>query len=194
MITLWIFLYFTILGIGIMSLFTEFRFSRKRTLCWLGFFTAAILLLDIFLYPRIDLVLFRRLYPLINHLPITLLMAYLGKNHGWRLVFQLLSSVLFCCLILHTAALIYLWSGRLAWVLLPAYGVTTLLGIWFLLRYLRPLYLQTVRSLRNGWPVICLILLIYYGLIFYVIPGYVGESTISTVSYTHLMNIKGQTG
>ena len=181
MYNLWAILYQTALGVSMTALFSESRFSKKRTYTTIGVLIALLLLIDTFLYHQLRMDRFMQIYPLLNHLPALMMAAYIGENRGWRLVFQLLSSVLFCVLIQHTGALAYLWSGCQIWVTLLVYGITTAVVIWFFTKYLRPLYLQVMHHLRRGWFPICLILATYYMILFYLFPGYVGESAIGTV-------------
>ena len=53
--------------------------------------------------------------------------------------------------------------------------------IWFLIRFLRPLFLQTLLELRRGWWLMCLVMVAYYIIIIYLIPGYVGITPSSTI-------------
>lgn len=52
---------------------------------------------------------------------------------------------------------------------------------WFLICFLRPLFLRTLYELRRGWWLMCLVMAMYYVIIIYLIPGYVGFERSSTV-------------
>ena len=175
MINLWIFLYYTILGVVMMLFFCESRFTVRRTGRIVGVFTVLLLLADVVIYQRLDDNSFMRFYPLTNHLPVILMTAYLGRCRGWRLVFQHLSSVLFCCLIQHVSTLAYILSGRKSWAAVLAYAAATAAVIWFLAGYLRPLYLQVMHHLRRGWFPACLLLGTYCAILFCLLPSRGGE-------------------
>ena len=97
------------------------------------------------------------------------------------MVFQLLSAVLFCMLIQHGAGLAYYLSGGSFLVMLLTYALLTAGVICFLIRFLRPLFLQTMTELNRGWWMICLIMAAYYAIIAYLIPGYVGFDRTATI-------------
>ncbi len=110
-----------------------------------------------------------------------MLLLALSRFRGWRLVFQLFSAVLFCTLIQYGAGLIYYLSSRRVWALFLSYAVLSAGVIWFLVRFLRPLFLQTLLELRRGWWLMCLVIATYYVIVIYLIPGYVGSARDSTI-------------
>ena len=101
MLFLFLSLAFTIIGVGITSLFAEPRFSLKKALFILSIFTIILIIFDIVLYILLERDLFMKLYPFTNHLPTLIITGYISKTRGWKLLFQFLSSVLFCFLIQH---------------------------------------------------------------------------------------------
>lgn len=181
MINLEIMLYHTLLGITLVLLFIESRFSRSRTCLLVYTLTAVLLGADIALYHVLGRNRFGQLYTLINHIPAFLMFLYVSKNRGWQFVFQFLSGVFFCALVQHGSALAYVLSGRQTWVLGLAYVVLSAAMVLFLVRFLRPLYLQALHHLHHGWWLMCLNIVIYYVIIIYLLPGYVGESDLGTV-------------
>ena len=173
--------YLTALGITMVLLFLDSRYSRRRTISTV---CGAIVLVmaavaGICGIAGVEVTL--HIYPLIAHVPSLLLLLALSRFRGWRLVFQLLSAILFCTLIQHGAGLFYYLSGGYFWVLVLSYAVLSAGVIWFLVCFLRPLFLQTLLELRRGWWLICLVMATYYIIIVYLIPGYVGFTRSSTI-------------
>ena len=122
-----------------------------------------------------------RIYTLVVHAPLLLLLLAISRYRGWRLVFQLLSAILFWTLVHHGAGLLYYLSGGYFWVLILSYLVLSAGVIWFLIRFLRPLFLQVLLELDRGWWLMCLVMATYYVIIIYLIPGFVGLEENSTI-------------
>lgn len=181
MVTLFIMLYMTTLGMCMVLLFVDSCVSRRQTIAVFCATLALVLAAVITLYWRAGLHLLMYLYPLVAHLPGFLLLLYLSRYRGWRLLFQLLSTILFCALIQHGAGLVYYLSGRRFLFVAAAYILLTTLVLWFLLRVLRPLFRQVLLELQHGWWLICLVMAGYYAIVIYLIPGYVGLDLSSTV-------------
>ena len=181
MVELFMVEYLTALGMTMVLLFLYSRYSRRGTIIAVYGTTALVMAVVAAIYrlagPEITL----RFYSLIVHIPSLLLLFTLSRFRGWQLVFQQLSAILFCALIQHGAGLIYYLSGGYFWVLTLSYAVLSTGVIWFLLLFLRPLFLQTLMELRRGWWLICLVMITYYIIIIYLIPGYVGFERSSTV-------------
>ena len=97
------------------------------------------------------------------------------------MVFQMLSAVLFCALVQHGAGLLCYLSGGRVWVLGAAYVVLSAGVIWFLVCFLRPLLFQILLELHRGWGLMCLVMVTYYVIIIYLIPGFVGAEQNSTI-------------
>ncbi len=173
--------YMTILGMTMVLLFLDSRHSQRRTI--LTVYGAVILVMAAIatLYRAAGIETTIKLYSLIVHVPSLLLFLTLSRFRGWRLVFQLLSAILFCALIQHVAGLAYYLSGGYFCVLLLSYVVLSAAVIWFLIRFLRPLFLQTLMDVHRGWWLMCLVIAIYYVIIIYLIPGYVGSARDSTI-------------
>ena len=176
-----IFLYFTTLGITVVFLMTESRFSPRRTAMIVGGFVLLELTVQACLYaalgPRGSL----RTYMLAVHLPGLALFAWLSRSRGWKLVFQFLSAIFLCFLVHHCAVLAYVLSGRRLWVLWLAYGLLAAAVLLLVVKVIRPLYRRVLSQMRRGWWLMCLILLGHYAITVYVIPGFAGEERLATV-------------
>lgn len=173
--------YLTALGMTILLLFLDSRYSRRYTILMVCSTMVLVMAAVAVLYRVIGPDTTLQLYSLIAHIPSLLILLILSRFRGWRLVFQLLSAILFCALIQHGAGMLYYLSGGLFWVLILSYIVLSTGVIWFLVCFLRPLFLQTLLELRRGWWLICLVMAIYYVIVIYLIPGAVGFSRSSTI-------------
>lgn len=190
MVELFMMEYMTALGMTMVLLFLDSRYSRRRTVVLLYSTTALVMaaLAAIYLTAGDEAIV--RFYPLIAHVPSLLLFFALSCFRGWRLVFQQFSAILFCLLVQHGAGLVYYLTGGQFWALVVSYVILSAGVIWFLLRFLRPLFFQTLLELRQGWWFVCLVIATYYVIIAYLIPGYVGferESTILKPAISLLM-------
>ena len=181
MVELFIMEYLTALGMTMVLLFLDSRYSRRRTILTVCGTVVLVMAAVAALYQVAGIEGTIRLYSLIAHVPSLLLFLALSRFRGWQLVFQILSAILFCMLIHHGAVLAYYLSGGYFWVLFLSYVVLSTGIIWFLIRFLRPLFLQTLMELRRGWWLICLVIAIYYVIVIYLIPGYVGSARDSTI-------------
>lgn len=181
MVELSVVLYLTALGMIMTLLFVDSRLSKWKTI--LAVFGATVLMVAAvtFLYQTMGMGTLRRLYTPVVHLPALLLFTCLSRYRGWRLVFQFLSSLLFSTLIQHGAGLLYYLSGHRPWAMALGYVLFTPIVVWFLLRFLRPLFLQTLLGLRRGWWLLCLVMAAYYMIVVYLMPGYVGREQSSTI-------------
>ena len=181
MVVLFALEYMTALGMTMQLLFLDSRRSRGRTVLTVYGTTALVMMAvaSIYLTAGPDTAL--RTYTLIAHVPALLLLLALSRFRGWRMVFQLFSSILFCTLVQHAAGLVYYLSGGRFWALILAYAVLSAGVILFLVRFLRPLFFRTLLELRQGWWLMCLVMAIYYVIIIYLIPGYVGLTLSSTI-------------
>ncbi len=181
MVELFVMEYMTALGMTMVLLFLDSRYSRRRTILTVYGTIVLVMATVAILYRVAGLETTVKLYSLVAHVPALLLLLMLSRFRGWRLVFQLLSAILFCMLIQHAAGLAYYLSGGYFWVLLLSYIILSAGVIWFLIAFLRPLFLQTLMELRRGWWLMCLVIAMYYVIVIYLIPGYVGFERSSTV-------------
>ena len=174
-------LYMTGLGITMVFLFLKSRLSRRKTaLIFIG--TALLLMaLEVLLAAVFDVDLVVRLYSLIVHLPSFLVAALLSRYRGWRLLYQVLSAVLFCFLIQHIGGIVFYASHQRPWVLWLTLLLLTPVALWLLHRYLCPLVFRVLDELQRGWMLICMGLIGYGLVVLYVFPGYVGIDTVTTV-------------
>lgn len=181
MVELFIMEYFTALGMTMVLLFLDSRYSRRRTI--LTVYSTMILVMAAVaaIYRVGGAETMVQFYSLIAHVPSLLLVLTLSRFRGWRMVFQLLSTILFCGVIQHASGMIYYLSGGSFWMLVLSYVVLSAGVIWFLIRFLRPLFFQTLLELQQGWWLICLVMVTYYIIVIYLIPGYAGFERDSTI-------------
>lgn len=185
-------MYATFIGVAMMFLFAERRFSIKKTCIILIAFMFVLLLGNWLVFKNIGARNFLRLYPLTTHVTSMLVTAYISKNRGWRLMFQFLSCVLFCCLIQHISMVICLLGGQKTWVFNLSYCVTVVLVFYLFFKYLRPLYFDILHKLESGWALICLPLIIYYIAVFALIEDPLGQTlrtTVTKLSFTLLATV-----
>lgn len=181
MVELFIMEYMTVLGMTMVLLFLDSRYSRWRTILTVYGTMILVMAAVAILYRAAGIEAAIKHYSLVAHAPALLLLLILSRFRGWQLVFQLFSVILFCMLIHHAAGLIYyLWGGYF-WILFLSYIVLSAGVIWFLVRFLRPLFLRTLLDLHRGWWLMCLVMAMYYVIVIYLIPGYVGSERSSTV-------------
>ena len=173
--------YMTALGMTMVLLFLDSKYPRWVTA--LAVYVVMVLVMGVVavLYCTAGLAVTVRAYTLLAHAPSLLLLLFFSRFRGWRMLFQLMSAILFCMLTQHAAGLVYYLSGQRFWVMALSYAVLTVVVICFLVRFLRPLFFQTLEGLRHGWWLACLAMALYYGIVVYVIPGYVGLDQVTTV-------------
>ena len=181
MVELFIMEYLTVLYMIMVFLFMDSRYSRRRTLFLVSSVTILLMAAVAALHRAADMDAAFWIYAMTIHIPLILLLFTLSRFRGWRLIFQQLSVVLFCTLIHHISGLIYYLSGSRFWVLVLSCTVLSAWVIWFLVRFLRPLFFQILLELDRGWWLICLVMATYYLIAVYLIPGYVGFDIRGTI-------------
>ena len=181
MVELFIMEYLTVLYMIMAFLFMDSRYSRRRTIFIVSIVTVLLMAAVAALYRAVDVDTAFWTYAMTIHIPLILLLFTLSRFRGWRLIFQQLSVVLFCTLIHHISGLIYHLSGSRFWVLVLSCTVLSTGVIWFLVRFLRPLFFQILLELHRGWWLICLVMATYYIIAVYLIPGYAGFDWRSTI-------------
>ena len=117
MVELFMMEYLTVLGMTMVLLFLDSRYSRRRTIFIVFIVTILLLAAVAALYRVVDVDTAFWVYAVTIHIPLLLLLFTLSRFRGWRLIFQQLSVVLFCTLIHHISGLIYYLSGSRFWVL-----------------------------------------------------------------------------
>lgn len=172
--------YMTVLGMTMLLLFLDSRYPKRWTI--LAVYSTMLLVMAIIfvVYQVTGLETTIQIYTFIAHIPSLLLLMVFSRFRGWRMVFQLLSVVLFCFFIQHGAGLAYYLSNNI-WILILSYTILTLGVIIFLIRFLRPLFLRALLTLKRGWWLMCLVIVLYYIIIIYLIPGYVGITLNTTL-------------
>ncbi len=181
MVELFIMEYLTVLYMIMAYLFMDSRYSRRRTLFIVSGVTILLMAAVVALYRAVNVDAAFWIYAMTIHIPLILLLFTLSRFRGWRLIFQQLSVVLFCTLIHHISGLIYYLSGSRFWVLVLSCAVLSTGIIWFLVRFLRPLFFQILLELHRGWWLICLVMATYYIIAVFLIPGYAGFDPRSTI-------------
>ena len=175
-----IFLFFTVEGVLLMALLVPSRLPGWRHWLLSGCLLAALLAGNTVLYRAMGRDWFTRHYPLFSHLPALLVFAATSRWRGWQLLFQLLTAVMFCLLTAHIGGLAYGLTGW-TWTIGPVMAISAAALVWFTVRHLRPLLWRVFPQLRRGWGLLCLLLAGYYGIVIYLIPGFVGEVPTSTI-------------
>lgn len=181
MVELFIMEYLTVLYMIMAFLFMDGRYSRRRTLFIVSGVTLLLMAAVAALHRAVDMDAAFWIFAITIHIPLILLLFTLSRFRGWRLIFQQLSVVLFCTLIHHISGMIYYLSGSRFWVLVLSCVVLSTGVIWFLVRFLRPLFFQILLELHRGWWLICLVMATYYIISVYLIPGYVGFELSSSI-------------
>ena len=181
MVELFMIEYMTVLGMTMVLLFLDSRYSKMQTILAVCGAMVLVMTAVAVIYRTVGFSTIIRYYSLVAHLPSLLLFMVFSRFRGWRLMFQLLSSILFCTLIQHGAGLAYYLSEKNIWALVLAYAILTVGTILFLIRLLRPLFLQILLELHHGWWLMCLVIAAYYIIVIYLIPGYVGSTLSSTI-------------
>lgn len=180
-VSLFAMLYMTAAGIMLFTKMVDSRFSLRRTAaiaCGMAAVMEAVVAAA-FYAAGMETLMY--LYSLIVHMPCLLLFICISRHRGWRVVFQMLTSIVFCGLIHQIGGVAYYVAGQRFWVLVAAYILTTAAIFWLLVRWLNPLFRQVFVRLQHGWWLMCLMMAAYYGITIYLIPGYVGDSLVSTV-------------
>ena len=180
MVELFIMEYLTVLYMVMAFLFMDSRYFRRRTVFIVSVVTLLLMAAVAVLHRAVDRDAAFWTFAITIHIPLILLLFTLSRFRGWRLIFQQLSVVLFCTLIHHTSGLIYYLSGSRLWVLMLSCAILSAWVIWFLVRFLRPLFFQILLELHRGWWLICLVMATYYIIAVYLIPGYAGFDARST--------------
>ena len=171
----------TVLYMIMAFLFMDSRYSRRRTIFIVSSVTLLLMAAVAVLHRAVDRDAAFWIFAITIHIPLILLLFTLSRFRGWRLIFQQLSVVLFCTLIHHTSELVYYLSDSRFWVLVLSCVVLSTGVIWFLVRFLRPLFFQILLELHRGWWLICLVMATYYIISVYLIPGYAGFDPRSTI-------------
>ena len=94
MTNIWVMLYYTALGATLFLLLLERRFSLGKTCAIVYGVTLLLMVMDFWIDRLLGFDWLVRLYAPLNHVPIALTMAFVSRNRGWHLVFQLLSVLL----------------------------------------------------------------------------------------------------
>ena len=146
-------LYMTAVGMTMVSLFLKSRLPRRKTVLIVFGTTLALMAAEVVLTYAFSVHLGVRLYGLIVHLPSLLVTAALSQYRGWRLLFQILSAILFSAMIQQAAGIVYYCSGQQAWTLWPTFLLITPAVLWLLHSRICPIVFQVLDELRLNIPV-----------------------------------------
>lgn len=174
-------LYMTGLGMTMLYLFLKSRLPRRKTALIFAGTGLLLMALEVVLTYAFSVDLVVRLYSVAVYLPSFTVAFLLSRYRGWRLLFQLLSAVLFCFLIQHIGGIVFYRSGQRTWVLWLTLLLLTPPMLWLLHRHLCPRMFRALEELRQGWAMICVWLMVYGLIVLFVFPGYVGIDWVATV-------------
>ena len=174
-------LYMTGLGMTMLFLFVKSRLSQRKTALIFAGTGLALMALEVGLTYAFSVDLVVRLYSVAVYLPSFTVAFLLSRYRGWRLLYQLLSAVLFCFLIQHIGGVVFYLSGQRTWVLWLTLLLLTPPTLWLLHRHLCPRVFRALEELRQGWAMICVWLMVYGLIVLFVFPGYVGIDWVTTV-------------
>lgn len=172
-----IFIFYTFFGMTLLMLFIESRFSRIRT---------AVIIYGVCLLLLVGFMLLARcfgsenllyLYTPCIHIPVLALSLYISPERGGRTVFQFVSSVSFCFLVQQCGALFLILFGPSLWAMWAGYLISSALVLWVVVRWLRPIFVQNLNSIRHGWWLMSGVLSIHYFTMIYLLPGISGLSS-----------------
>ena len=99
-------LYMTGLGLTMVFLFLKSRLSRRKTALIFAGTALSLMALEVILTYTFSVDLVARLYSLIVYLPSFLVATLLSRYRGWRLLYQILSAVLFCFVVQHIGGVV----------------------------------------------------------------------------------------
>jgi signal transduction histidine kinase len=132
------------------------RFSRKKTLVIMIAGVSVVFMLNIF--PILtNYNLFRRLYPFTVNLPVFLIFIYLYKHRGFRVLFNLLTTVFLCYLSSISGYFFAIAFGRSMIYLIAGRMLSFPLLLLFVLKVFRPLYMMMLDNMKTGWGLLCVI-------------------------------------
>ena len=174
-------LYMTGLGMTMLFLFVKSRLPRRKTALIFAGTGVVLMALEVGLTYAFSVDLVVRLYSVAVYLPSFTVAFLLSRYRGWRLLYQLLSAVLFCFLIQHIGGIVFYLSGQRTWVLWLTLLLLTPPTLWLLHRHLCPRVFRALEELRQGWAMICVWLMVYGLIVLFVFPGYVGIDWVTTV-------------
>lgn len=175
-------IFLTALGGVLTAVQIDSRLSRRRTAAVSCGLVALATALNLAVYATWGLDTAVRVYPLIAHLPMMSGFALMSRERNGRLFFQLVSTVFFCVLVQHATGLAYTLTGYSPLVLIVAFFGLSAASVVFAVRWLRPFCLETMRYVERGWWFMSVMVVLYYVIEMYVIPGYMGSGLFATVA------------
>lgn len=146
-----------VMGVIFQYVLMERRYGIKKTFIILVPSLLVVMIANAVLFMADNPLVFAKYYPLTIHLPVFLIFFCLSKYRGFRLLFNLLTAVFLC-------NLIALFGGLTS----SAFNSNTIVSLlsrlalfppilFFVIKIVRPLYLQMLDKLKKGWALFCLI-------------------------------------
>lgn len=173
-------IYFTIVGSVMTRLFTTPRHNARVSWLSTAAVAAVLVAVDVGAWRALGLEAVVAFYSPLNHLPVLAVTALTCRERGWRLVFELLTAVLFCMALLHLTGLLYLLlEGSLTVAYLILLLATAALFA-LLRRWLIPFWRKSVQSLEHGWWMPCVLVALYFVTAGYLVPGFAGDDLPTT--------------
>ena len=145
----------------------EFRFERKKTLLTIGVSSAVVLIVNAVVLMNGELSVFNKLFPIIFNLPIFVVIAYLSRHRGFKVLFNFFTTIFICILI--SAVGYFISLGFHQNIALSIVGRFIGFGFAYIFtkKFLRPIYFEMVNKLNEGWVYLCLIPLLFSLLIYF---------------------------
>jgi len=158
-----------IYAISLMYLLLEFEVKHKKVYYLLGLFVAVVLINAACIWIYFGEQIFRRLYPLLFHVPTFLALMFVSKYKGVKLFFVIVSIFFFCSPPFLVGIII---SSFFAFNKIILNVVCMIMFIpmgYFVYRYLRPSINYMLQNNDKGWFVFCVIPLSYFLLVYFTI-------------------------
>lgn len=181
MLELLVILYMTFIGMSINLLFIYSRFSKFKTIFIFSITTIIMIISLVILWNILGTNFLITIYTFIVHIPAIFIFMYASLYRGWKLLFQILSSVSFCMIIQHIAGLIYYITNENILALVISYLISTITLFLFIIYYIKPILLKVLVHINHGWWFMCLVMGVYYITVVYLIPTYAGVELNSTI-------------
>jgi hypothetical protein len=183
-----------IIAVIIQYILLQKRFSPKKTLIIIIIGVLAVFLVNVF-FMSINYNLYKKLYLFTVNLPVFLIFIYLSKHRGFRILFNLLTTVFLCYLTSMCGYLLaFAFNGSVIWIILGRMLSFPFI-LLFLLKIFRPLYMLMLDNMEKGWALICAIpilscsllyIMFYYSKSFNDIPKIIIPVCI-TVAFTMIV-------
>ena len=167
------------------------RFIRKKTLLIMIIGVSAVFLANIY-YMYTNFSLYKNLYIITVNLPVFLIFIYLSKHRGFKMLFNLLTTVFLCNLTSMFGYLVALaFNESRIWIIVGR-ALSFPLILLFVIKIFRSLYMLMLDYMKKGWGLICSIpilscsliyIMFFYSKSYHVIPK-IAVPVCTTVAFT----------